>query len=170
MSPPCRSPHGERGLKFGWRHRASCKPCRSPHGERGLKSWYREVRNSTDRGRSPHGERGLKFCVVGIRISRHLSLPTRGAWIEIVTSPQEDAESMSLPTRGAWIEIQACPASVQLPPGRSPHGERGLKSRRFRRRSVSRRSLPTRGAWIEILHCKKEPPRCPVAPHTGSVD
>ena len=35
------------------------KPCRSPHGERGLKS----ARGSTiidTGGRSPHGERGLK--------------------------------------------------------------------------------------------------------------
>ena len=84
----CRSPHGERGLKFvppnvrsfpGWR--------RSPHGERGLKlqrdqlllrekpslsSWRAWIEISgaraCERGgtcRSPHGERGLKFGLAG---------------------------------------------------------------------------------------------------------
>ena len=38
MLTSCRSPHGERGLKF----------------ESGVTVW-------TDPGRSPHGERGLKF-------------------------------------------------------------------------------------------------------------
>ena len=33
-----RSPHGERGLKFGFsRKGARCEQGRSPHGERGLK-------------------------------------------------------------------------------------------------------------------------------------
>ena len=78
---PCRSPYGERGLKFGapaeperddaslslrraWiemdsRPRLRCLPRRSPYGERGLK--YQGVRRH-DLGprRSPYGERGLK--------------------------------------------------------------------------------------------------------------
>ena len=40
----CRSPHGERGLKYGMVHLLLCHFSRSPHGERGLKSvwlWYR---------------------------------------------------------------------------------------------------------------------------------
>ena len=82
------------------------------------------------------------------------SLPTRGAWIEILNghtsqncasvAPHAGSVDrnficnfkplfarMSLPTRGAWIEIkyQNC----------SP---------------VSATSLPTRGAWIEIPVCK----------------
>ena len=35
--------------------------------------------------------------------------------------------------------------------GRSPHGERGLKSHRHNREASRRRSLPPRGAWIEIF-------------------
>ena len=35
---PCRSPHGERGLKFKpMRDNKGSDGCRSPHGERGLK-------------------------------------------------------------------------------------------------------------------------------------
>ena len=37
------------------------------------------------------------------------------------------ADEMSLPTRGAWIEILASQASVTVAVRRSPHGERGLK-------------------------------------------
>ena len=33
----CRSPHGERGLKFGSQRDLQRPPGRSPHGERGLK-------------------------------------------------------------------------------------------------------------------------------------
>ena len=33
----CRSPHGERGLKFTEAYRANYDNSRSPHGERGLK-------------------------------------------------------------------------------------------------------------------------------------
>ena len=57
---------------------------------------------------------------------------------------------MSLPSRGAWIEIQiranvACQAE-----GRSPHGERGLKSYQVSRNLRRLESLPSRGAWIEM--------------------
>ena len=56
-------------------------------------------------GRSPHGERGLKsFCV----------------------SPLSTI-LVSLPTRGAWIEISDVRFSFSSIEGRSPHGERGLK-------------------------------------------
>ena len=34
-----------------------------------------------------------------------MSLPTRGAWIEMEVMYHEKLEEMSLPTRGAWIEI-----------------------------------------------------------------
>ena len=57
----CRSPHGERGLKYRRRHRLRRGTgSRSPHGERGLKFQpvERHLRGS---GRSPHGERGLKY-------------------------------------------------------------------------------------------------------------
>ena len=37
-------------------------------------------------------------------------------------------ERMSLPTRGAWIEISLKLVRESFPQSRSPHGERGLKS------------------------------------------
>ena len=56
--------------------------------------------------RSPHGERGLKYLKALDGRDAALSLPTRGAWIEIHFSASiSDRRRLSLPTRGAWIEI-----------------------------------------------------------------
>ena len=56
-------------------------------------------------GRSPHGERGLKYYAC--HPDSHIK--------------------MSLPSRGAWIEIVDVTVPVVTDPRRSPHGERGLK-------------------------------------------
>ena len=56
-----------------------------------------------------------------------LSLPLRGAWIEITERTLNDSLRMSLPLRGAWIEILA-----------------------NERAQAGQSSLPLRGAWIEI--------------------
>ena len=80
---------------------------RSPHGERGLKFGFGLFRLAVNR-RSPHGERGLKFRRDGSVDIVCVSLPTRGAWIEIKAAfASSVASSASLPTRGAWIEMQA---------------------------------------------------------------
>ena len=77
---------------------------RSPSGERGLKYGDDDSEEHADDRRSPSGERGLK-CVDPVRaVLRSLSLPIRGAWIEIRFK------------RGKIIRD-----------GRSPSGERGLK-------------------------------------------
>mgnify|MGYP000618337570 CR=1 FL=1 len=81
------------------------------------------------KSRSPHGERGLKSLFRVLRVAPVLSLPTRGAWIEIPESVLR-----SQPLRG-----------------RSPHGERGLKFIVRLFQSAALASLPTRGAWIEIM-------------------
>ena len=104
----------------------------------------------TLRSRSPCGERGLKSCYffsflmqvmslpvrgawIEIRICQKLreemcwSLPVRGAWIEIRLSDLETAISKSLPVRGAWIEIASRGAIWLQCLCRSPCGERGLK-------------------------------------------
>ena len=58
-----------------------------------------------------------------------MSLPVRGAWIEIYSQVMPDEElTESLPVRGAWIEI-------------FQHKEN------YR----GRKSLPVRGAWIEMM-------------------
>ena len=58
-----------------------------------------------------------------------VSLPPRGAWIEInQIVAGEYPERQSLPPRGAWIEIKDMKSSRPFWSSRSPRGERGLKS------------------------------------------
>ena len=72
---------------------------------------------------------------VGSRFST-MSLPSRGAWIEIVTGTVRwAATAASLPSRGAWIEITLSVMLIGLP-----------------------LSLPSRGAWIEIVSQDKSLP------------
>ena len=48
----------------------------------------------------------LRFMRSLLYVLTVLSLPMRGAWIEIIVYPSVSASfSMSLPMRGAWIEI-----------------------------------------------------------------
>ena len=76
----------------------------------------------------------------------------------------------SLPLRGAWIEIGIpAPGRVRYL-GRSPYGERGLKSILGGVPVGIVWSLPSRGAWIEMLAISKGMQRMAVAPLTGSVD
>ena len=56
-----------------------------------------------------------------------LSLPVRGAWIEMMRDRLIPRSGLSLPVRGAWIEICTLPQLAQLHKRRSPCGERGLK-------------------------------------------
>ena len=79
----------------------------------------------------------------------HPSLPVRGAWIEIKSVRREFIDALSsLPVRGAWIEIKNAAQTGKALMGRSPCGERGLKSPRGR-----------------LVH-----PGTRVAPRAGSVD
>ena len=57
---------------------------------------------------------------------------------------------VSLPVRGAWIEMIKSPCSRPLETGRSPCGERGLKYHQRPGFADAVMSLPVRGAWIEI--------------------
>ena len=57
-------------------------------------------------GRSLHRERGLKFDMCVKAEYAEMSLPSQGAWIEIlyaISCPVK--ELASLPSQGAWIEI-----------------------------------------------------------------
>ena len=98
--------------------------------------------------RSPHGERGLKYSTYVVSIRDHLSLPARGAWIEMAIAMTE-----RLRTRR-----------------RSPHGERGLKYKMGILATFSAASLPARGAWIELLQPVRASLLDAGAPRTGSVD
>ena len=152
----CRSPCGERGLKFvnhvillsgcmslpvrgAWIEIASAFPPvetaarRSPCGERGLKSVKGLVTVNGVQRRSPCGERGLKWK------------QQRQRW----------RGGVSLPVRGAWIEINLHAARRRGDHGRSPCGERGLKFVNYGlppQRPCG--SLPVRGAWIEIFFAR----------------
>ena len=76
-----------------------------------------------------------------------MSLPARGAWIEIVKRSWAVLKYSSLPARGAWIEMSRVPFCV-----------------------ITLTSLPARGAWIEILNFLATPRYFGVAPRKGSVD
>ena len=99
-----RSPCGERGLKYHFSASAARPLCRSPCGERGLK-FKRFSAFAFHACRSPCGERGLKFDFLQLFQHVRMSLPLRGAWIEI------------------WVDPDKRTARVS----RSPCGERGLK-------------------------------------------
>ena len=78
-------------------------------------------------------------------------------------------DGKSLPSRGAWIEIMQ-PANLGLwLSGRSPRGERGLKYENAVEHGWWDESLPSRGAWIEICP-DSQIWAYRVAPLAGSVD
>ena len=89
----------------------------------------------------------------GLAAMRGLSLPARGAWIEIRRAAGCGSPYRSLPARGAWIEISTGSRRSASIGCRSPQGERGLKSFFPRLPSACSMSLPARGAWIEIWLC-----------------
>ena len=92
-SVPGRSPCGERGLKF-------LSSVRARHG------W---------RGRSPCGERGLKLRKKQQVDEGKMSLPVRGAWVEINYIRHDVYKALSLPVRGAWVEMsEAISKSVAI--------------------------------------------------------
>ena len=51
--------------------------------------------------RSPHGERGLKSLAVQQRPVVQLSLPSRGAWIEITVTTVVDGDTVVAPLTGS---------------------------------------------------------------------
>ena len=84
------------------------------------------------------------------KLASPLSLPMRGAWIEIYPFGFNLKRfSRRSPCGGAWIEmnIAGCPG---LTAWSLPMRERGLKFQRSSITDRERRSLPMRGAWIEI--------------------
>ena len=171
-TPWGRSPHGERGLKYGfakqnytmleslssWRawieipifwFSWSTAWCRSPHGERGLKCPATQAMPSLPR-RSPHGERGLKFIAVSLLKHSNRRSPHGERGLKCRIGDLPDGIQMSLSSWRAWIEI----------PSRTPRAyttSRSLSSwrawieisSRFPCRA-SRQSLSSWRAWIEI--------------------
>ena len=82
---------------------------------------------TSKRRRSPCGERGLK-CGGNTHANRfYVSLPVRGAWVEMPALRCRSAPCPSLPVRGAWVEIYCSDGVSVCRRSRSPCGERGLK-------------------------------------------
>ena len=113
-------------------------------------------------------DRNWKIWTVLLRST--LSLPSRGAWIEIQLFHAVAVVGKSLPSRGAWIEIQLY--RDWQPPGLvAPLA--GSVDRNFSAATSTHQncaSLPSRGAWIEIGPGRCGGPADPVAPLAGSVD
>ena len=119
--------------------------------------------------RSPCGERGLKCGeVYGLQWD-DLSLPVRGAWVEIRTCAdcvQPERSRSPCGERGLKYDHLVVNG---LRGGRSPCGERGLK---FAGASAVRgmsASLPVRGAWVEMASSACRSCGGVVAPRAGSV-
>ena len=126
-------------------------PCRSPCGERGLK--YCSPDNKGQRSASlPVLGAWIEMYLWQEMTAGNRSLPVRGAWIEMPTVTRQPPHMpVSLPVRGAWIEIGTNPPHTTIWRCRSPCGERGLKLLYARAaRHGKAASLPVRGAWIEI--------------------
>ena len=171
-----RSPSGERGLKFRGRHDATSvgaslpirgawieithrhRRCvdgegRSPSGERGLKFRRHDATRLTPR-RSPSGERGLKSCLVHVpETERHVSLPIRGAWIEILSFTVAASSPCGRSPSGERGLKYLLRNLHHRNGGRSPSGERGLKCVGHGHLAHVVLSLPIRGAWIERNVC-----------------
>ena len=112
----------------------------------------------------------MKYYIVDATELEALSLPVRGAWIEMYEVEANcKGDNTSLPVRGAWIEIawQYC---KRTPAGSLP--VRGAWIEMIL--PVSCRffpvSLPVRGAWIEIIQRGELGVPLRVAPRAGSVD
>ena len=93
----------------------------------------------------------MKLKILDTVSKKPLSLPARGAWIEIVhPTGAHDIYRGRSPhgERGLkFVEIPSASGVI----GRSPHGERGLKSLEPICARSPLESLPARGAWIEII-------------------
>ena len=150
----CRSPHGERGLKYRL-HRNLHQSNQSLSSRRAWieiewsdeviytvlpslssrRAWI-EIWGDSGAGkytyrRSPHGERGLKLILMITQRTEHMSLSSRRAWIEMSFNNFTAVLSfVALLTESVDWNSVFC-KTVALFHCRSPHGERGLKYKMF---------------------------------------
>ncbi len=98
------------------------------------------------------------------------SLPVRGAWIEIPSAGKPGLRYRGRSPCGERGLKSFLSGRVPLLDCRSPCGERGLKSVDVIMEPARIRSLPVRGAWIEIDRADNCTHNRAVAPRAGSVD
>ena len=96
-----RSPCGERGLKCRRLDCSWCVTSRSPCGERGLKCKLEVINEAPPASRSPCGERGLKYVGDAVLAEFDLSLPVRGAWIEMCYAQSDNVAHKVAPRAGS---------------------------------------------------------------------
>ena len=92
------------------------------------------------------------MCDVDQAAEKAASLPSRGAWIEIVPTRWRPWPRSSLPSRGAWIEIYFFCFYIDFTQTVAPLA--GSVDRNVYLFSCGYQlvmSLPSRGAWIEIF-------------------
>ena len=125
----CRSPCGERGLKY--RGRVDLVALRQSLPVRG--AWIEidsaEVVGVLQHRRSPCGERGLKCPRILCLHYRSCRSPCGERGLKCAMWKVVSGTKTSLPVRGAWIEIVPRTSTGYVRRGRSPCGERGLKLR-----------------------------------------
>ena len=93
-------------------------PCRSPHGERGLKS-TRDGLPSSTRWSLSSRRAWIEIMACTVRWHKTSSLSSRRAWIEIKKAPMATVHVQSLSSRRAWIEIGVLVGSVVVKPSLS---------------------------------------------------
>ena len=111
----------------------------------------------------------MKFHKLDCLPANVVSLPVRGAWVEISPDELEALRTPSLPVRGAWVEIQSqasYAASQESLPVRGAWVE--IWSNRYAPQTLMQ-SLPVRGAWVEMPQAAKRAGAVIVAPRAGSV-
>ena len=92
----------------------------------------------------------MKYYHVMVAWYDKASLPSQGAWIEMIPSTFHVCTSLCRsPHRERGLKcLSACIPHTHL--CRSPHRERGLKWFEAEQEPPAVRSLPSQGAWIEI--------------------
>ena len=100
----------------------------------------------------------------------YLSLPVRGAWIEMLSSMVCVVVTPSLPVRGAWIEIISRKVLWLYNIGRSPCGERGLKLESLYKSYSPECRSPCGERGLKFQGTRIITSRITVAPRAGSVD
>ena len=146
-----RSPYGRAWIEIRtrlWRFPAPV--CRSPYGERGLRNVKTAAQDTVVVKSLSLRRAWIEIRTEPFPASRHASLSLRRAWIEIRTVRWQNTDCRSLSLRRAWIEIFDGGWRGGSRGGRSPYGERGLKSCCGRGLLDVQASLSLRRAWIEI--------------------
>ena len=122
---------------------------------------------------APHaGSVDRNFFSSSVGSCRFVSLPTRGAWIEILDGSRTARRALTVAPHAGSVDRNLSTLPRKAVKTRvAPHaGSVDRNSCTWRLCFARVESLPTRGAWIEIMKCQVKKYSGLVAPHAGSVD